>query len=1046
MKPPVSLTCRSPVVPSKNALRALRRLALSPSVLVVSTIGSVCGVATLNHEVNRRVRLAEQALESKRIIRSLSHGRGAAQLNNMIEAAERGDDFTLGTRGTRRKRKKTSTTRSFSAVALQEPFEHTHDDIPEEPPVQLERPHVHFFRKIDPGRSTPRADRPSPPRSTSTKGVHSLTFERILQASSTPHKVPHHRALGQPKVQQQIEVDKAKKLLQHWFRPSDEGEDLVVPQPRAEARNSTPGRRIRYVEPRDRSGGTPNVRHIQRPPLDAIPTHKDQCAPTPAPLGASPEPPLPQDNVRTVDTPGWASSTRSEADLQAPVVGLRSKSSDLSGANGVESPSLAPPNHNIMHSPGPTETHLFGYLDNDETMDQHLRKWIKKMPRVGAQANIETELTPMPKEFADHAKNTLTDGTLVSLYRFMRDGKTGSGRLSQQKWLAVMRHLTSQHSTLNWTIAEAIFYTYRASCRNPRHLNVRPVFALIQHLLATVPSSKRVGQILFPNPSVNMVDAAATFELPVRYLQFYCEGQHSTPDCVRELGQILDVAKRSGLVPSKDLVTPVLRALVRARDVDRAETMLDGLSPEFGPTESLALFEQYTFLNACEGNWAVVESMLDKFHTLNRSRSLPIEYGRFFARLLLQHIAKNPAARSFHFTVHAMKYAGLVPTNHVSRTLICAFVRDGRYDLVVEWLRLLKEAFPRVSAGFDLLQGEWLLANTLAEVGASCEEIAKVCQTVAHGHRKDPFGPAFREFAVDLVKADLSQRLCAVSAHFPSAEVSEGEIRSMTMDQLLKCAYDLRATPTPTSSNAVVVESLKNDLAVQISSIVDLAKVFRGEMKILFFGIKSQRDSPLQDRRRVSRTAHSRAVDVLPEIHSHGRPPGIGKLTTAVVQHYHRRDKDGLPVDHSILDHFITRFGPEYPSAVLELVEAVYASEYVQARHGAPFDAELFKKWLYLVSTDGSAESAATVLLAVSDCADRLAWTAHFRCLCEFVTQLGRVDNETLWDDMTFPKKPEQGPLRTRYEEIKRRWLDQESWRKERFRFPEWKGWDIDGK
>jgi hypothetical protein len=879
-----------------------------------------------------------------------------------------------------------------------------------------------------------------------------MTFEKILQASKTHHKVPHHRPFGRPppKPQQQTEAAKAKTILQHWLEPAEEvanGEEEVevVPQPVAEARNSTPEISVQYVEPKEQGGENPDGRDTEIPPLPATPADKGQFAPALVPVGSSVEPPLPQDNIRMVDIPDWTSNTKTE-EVQEPVEVWRPISSNVPGQPGRESPNRAPPKHRIILSPGPTATYLLPYLDGDEITDKRLRKWINEVLPVGAQACIEAELAVTPKDFADYAKDRVTHGSLSSLRRFMRVDETAPESLSGRKWLAVMRHFTSQHSTLDWTIAEAVFYIYRASCGDPRTLNVLPVYALIQHLLATVPASQRIEQILFPISPDDTASAAEAFEMPIRYLQFYCEGQHSTSECVRELGQILDVTKRCGLVPSKDLVIPVLRALVRARDMELAETVLEGLTYEFGPTDSLALFEQYTFLNACEGNWMVVETMLDRFHTLNRSRSRPVEYGRLFERLLSQHIAKNQSTRSFHFTVHAMKYAGLIPTTRVSRTLICAFIREGRYDLVVEWLRLIKGAFPRVSAGFDLLQGAWLLTNTLAETGASCEEIAKVCQTIAHGHRKDPFGPAFREFAVDLVKADLSHRLCAVSAHFPSAGVSDEEIRSMTMDQLLKYAYDFRAAPTTIGSNAVVVESLKNDLAMQISAIVDLVKVFRGEMKILFFGIKHEQDMLLKDRRRVNRVAHSPPVDIFPEIQSHGRSPGIGKLTTAVVQHYDRRDKDGLPVDHSILHHFITRFGPEYPSEVLELVERVHASGFVQSRCGAPFDTELFKQWLYLVSTGGSVKSAVTALSAVSESAHRLAWTAHFRCLCEFVTQLGSVDNETLWDDKTFPQKPKQGPLRTLYEEIKRTWARQKSWKEERFRFPEWKGWDLDGK
>ncbi|KIW71050.1 hypothetical protein PV04_03265 [Phialophora macrospora] len=1049
MSAPIPLTRRSPMVPSKSALRALRRLALSPSVLVVSTIGSVCGIATLNHEVNRKVHMAEQALESKRIIRSLSHGRGTAQLNNMIEAAERGEDFTLGTRGTKRRRRKPAATRSFSALALQEPFEHTDDHVPEGLPVQLEPQRTQLYRKFVPGRLTPRAERLSPAGTTRTQAVHSMTFEKILQASTTHPKVPHHRPLARSKPQQQIEAAKAKTILQPWLQPAEQlanGEEVPneVPQPFAEARNSTPDIAVQYIEPEEQKAENSDGRDAQNPPLQGTPTDKVQFAPALLPVGSSVEPRLPQDNLRIVDVPDWASNDKSEVDVQVPVEVVQSDSSNIPGQPVRESPNMPGPKPSMLHFPKITATYLLACLDSDETMDHQLRIWINKVPPVEAETSIEVELAPAPKEFVDYATDKLANGTLSSLHRFMRNGKTSPERLSRRKWLAILRYYTSQHS-LNWTMAEAVFYIYRAACRNPRNLNVRPVFVLIQHLLATVPSSKRIEQILFPISPDDTASTTEALEMPIRYLQFYCEGQHSSSECVLELGQILDVTRRCGLVPSKDLATPVLRALVQAGDIEMAEMVLERLTSEFGPSDSLALLEQYTFLNACEGNWVVVESMLDRFHTMNRSRSRPVECGRFFERLLLQHTAKNPSTQSFHFTVHTMKYAGLIPTNHVSRTLICAFIRDGRYDLVVEWLRLIKEAYPRVSAGFGLLQGAWLLTNTLAETGASCEEIAKVCQTIAHGHRKDPFGPAFREFAVDLVKADLSQRLCAVAAHFPSAEVSDEELRSMTMEQLLKYAYNFRTTPTTTGSNAAVVESLKNDLATQISAIVDLAKVFRGEIKMLFFGIKQQQDSLLRDRRRVDRVAQSPPVDIFPEPHRHGRSTGIRKLTAAVVQHYDRRDKEGLPCDHSILHHFITRFGPEYPSEVLELVEAVHASGFVQAQSGTPFDTELFKKWLYLVSTDGSAKSAVTALSAVSKSADRLAWTAHFRCLCEFVTQLGSVDNETLWDDKTFPTKPKEGSLRTFYEEIKERWFEQGSWKEERFRFPEWKGSDIDG-
>lgn len=80
---------KSPVVPSKDALKVLRQLALAGS-----TLGAI-GVVTLNYNVHRRIRLAEQRLETKKKIRALSSGRGEAHMARVIETAEKGQDFTI---------------------------------------------------------------------------------------------------------------------------------------------------------------------------------------------------------------------------------------------------------------------------------------------------------------------------------------------------------------------------------------------------------------------------------------------------------------------------------------------------------------------------------------------------------------------------------------------------------------------------------------------------------------------------------------------------------------------------------------------------------------------------------------------------------------------------------------------------------------------------------------------------------------------------------------------------------------------------------------
>ena len=84
-------------VPSRATLRALRRLALAGST--VGIVGSACTVATISYEVNRRVHIAEQWVESKRNLQAACPKYDAqarmTTMAKMVEAAEAGEFMGL---------------------------------------------------------------------------------------------------------------------------------------------------------------------------------------------------------------------------------------------------------------------------------------------------------------------------------------------------------------------------------------------------------------------------------------------------------------------------------------------------------------------------------------------------------------------------------------------------------------------------------------------------------------------------------------------------------------------------------------------------------------------------------------------------------------------------------------------------------------------------------------------------------------------------------------------------------------------------------------
>lgn len=969
MNHPTPPTCQSPIVPSKNALRALRRLALSPPVLVIGAIGSACGIATLNNEVTRRVHLAERAVESKRIIRSLSHGRGDAWLNNMIEAAERGDDFTSNARAPRKRRKKnTVSTRPFSTVAVQMPSEDMEDTNAQFTPL-----HIPMRNHTQPH---PR------PESQRIRRVPVRPFEFLTLRKTGSLYI---RKGGRPTSTEAERPVSMKKTPKFWR-----------------------ARRIADYPDKSSDESTLNPTTTSQP-----------------------------------DTPDTGSAVA--------VLSDDAKLQELETKSLGPAPSRASTIRGAIRFPKNGAAYLLPYVE-DVTMDHLFRSTVRPSPR--SNRSIEDLLKGMPEDFVEYAITVLPSGFLWNLYRRVANEQREVSRFHRYRpWLAIMRYVTSHHTPVNWAIAEAMLYKYQAIFRW-EDLCIKPVFELTKQLLETAPNSQRVERVLFPTSQLKPTDRPHSPEPSIRYIQFYCDDQHNSSECVRELEQVLKVAKRSGHKPSKRLVLPVLRVLVHSKDFTAAERLLENVRPAFELNEYLALTEEYAFLGACEGQWTIVDSILDEFASMYEPRLRPINFGRFFERLLVQHSSKNHSSQSFGFALDAIKHAGLIPTHHITRTIICASIRDRRYDQIIQWMHMLKDSFPRLTAGLALDQNTWMLTDALARSGASCEEMARVFRMLAYGRRHNPFTSRFRKYAIELVRADLSQRLRAASVLVTIDKISAEDVHSMTMQELLGYTRVLREAPPTDSQNAVLLDRMKSDIAVQIEAIVELVKIFRGDLETLFLGHGARQELPLASRQTALEDDQASAPDVLrrafPLIFRPDQPLRITKLKTALVQYYDQREKQKLPVDHSLLEAFIRTIGHEYPLEVLELVEAIHGSGFVQGPYGAPFDTKLFKTWLYLVSTGGTVHSAVCVLSAVLDNVQRLTWTTHLRHLCNLVAQLETVNHDDLWNRRQFAVRPEApNKLQGLYDRLRSFTVDDTTRRiesKETFWFPGWKGWKMDAK
>jgi hypothetical protein len=654
-------------------------------------------------------------------------------------------------------------------------------------------------------------------------------------------------------------------------------------------------------------------------------------------------------------------------------------------------------------------------------------------------------------EPAAHIRDFVTSSVDLQKFRqvqdfILLDWKPQQYRMKYRKWLAVLKRF-GQGEHADPALAQAAFFILRFQFK-PCDVYTPPVFQVIEHVLETAPTSDLAHEIFFPDLSVDYDEATSFTELPHQYISYFCDQGHDVPACIREMEKITAILASFGVKPSKQLFVPVLRAAARAGDQEQTYALMDRLESVHGWSKVPDVWFEYALWHASYGAWDEVQFTLDELHERGYTRLQSVNYAAFFHQLLLRYLTQNTALQAFGFIIHAIKYTGLHPLEMISTTIICACVRDRRYDLIAEWVRLVREAFPRVTLGLESDKRGWRLGNALLEADASSLEVAATCRAIAHGCRDDPFGPLFRDLVKEIVRLDWVERLSAISQQ-TSQPLSRDDFSSMTMDELLDRAYELcdsmGGPPSDLESDAGV---LYREIVTQLNAVEELGSIFQGDLVAVDLGEGAPKlDTEVSETTRVvSRRARQmdrmreKLLLSMPESLTHDTLPRYDDMVAAAFQYY----ASCRVADHSILQYLASKLAVDRPLDALRLIEAVYMSKYVQGaeRTGArPFDNDVFLTWLELVTEVGSLTSAARVLWAVVDSSRHLRWTFHFTFLVNLVGLMpvsglhGAVVKAKYWEP-----DPELHHL------VKRVWRirhDSPAYLKDPFEFPAWRDWEL---
>lgn len=1031
MGPPPS-TPTLPLVPSKAALRTLRRLAWSPLTLAVTAFGSACGVAAVNHDVRRRIHLAEQIIETKNVLRSISHGTTDSHLQNLFGAAERGEDCTMKSK--RRKSLKLLTSAAPPAEENKE-SDGGHD--------AAEQGEDNTFKVRRRKRFKLFAFAPRPPEENEEVDGSFNSLERgedcIIQfqrrerymlfsfsptsvednsefdgEKSDPENPPNthgdrRRVASSAKIDEESSFKPVKSpaarrgTLNANSRRRTDKEEFKSGEFRPDQNNQYKENRGQWFRPYD---------FILQPARRRFTTNVPIYVPHP--LLKAPDDPPREDKSKDLCTYSMKGDTETNY---------------LDDWDADQPPWWTEPRR------------VKATISADQTLSD--LSHCTAAPLLKIDASLDS-LPPSFQNASQQLKLLLGDRTYDRILQFIVKERRNLS-LEVARWQLVLRYFLARTSEDNLTIAAALVLMYRCAfpleaCTSP------PVLKIVEHLLTDESTFEQAGEILFPLLSSSLWQNPKKTNdslLAIAYLKHFLETHQDFDRWDAELRKVLLVAKSSGISLSEDFTMPIIEALCHAGNMDRVVITLDELEKQYGISVTQDGLEVLSYGYAAAGNWKDVSSVLELMHSRGYPRNHSARFQSFYARLIELYSVDNTAESCFGFAILTVKNCGLIPGSRVSRAITCASIRDGRHELILEWGRLVDKVYSRLEPPFSTLDGALQFSEACRRVGASCVEIASACQAMASGARKDPFSKYFRACVSGLVREDLIYRLQAIR-HF-NQNMPE-DFNSEPTDTLIALAREIECSKPKFSTMRPSEVKLQRELAQQIDAVEELKVIFGGGMSTmdLYGGEESRKMTPsYQDLRRPS-TQTSAGIDQAPrstpENLKQRRMPPYPEMVKTVLNDYIQKRKTGRILDHSLLKYVVRNLVRCFRGGdAIRLIRTIYESDNVKGVHGIPFDEEMFTIWIQLAMESGAQDSM-RALWAVIDSIRSLNFTNDFQLLTLLAHVTEHRRNSGYW-------REEWGRNRTRRDELAYIYLKLATTRrstraKYNMSFPAWSRWE----
>ena len=1038
------MASQSQIVPSKNALRALRKLALGGST-VVGAVGSISGLACVSYDIRQRIHLAESIVETKRVLHSqpISNPNRKAQMAAIFEMYEKGQgkEGNESWRDFSRRARRQSTPKNvdngrevIDSVLGKEVLPHTNVargplDVrstggglqsPSRGPTVLSVPSRPSWKRlqVDPGEIA-----------SLHHNQNSPTAQRIMEATSKPHKLGINTVYGRPREIR--DISPVQKIITATQQQHKLPSDVVFGQPASRRDEGLPELAScvqQWLTPTNRTtAGASQVTTSKRPKAASIAMRSVGASRQHSTLAT-----MPRNDVEYLGI--WPSTTESQYDdrfIQKDGTMFRSDE------KGLNSGTLSLPSAQKMKAHPAPKKHKTQRMPRRQLISQDLAM-LKETRDVSAKLsalidsalwrpNLATEevydisayplsvtdLAPLStdaqanKSTAKHrrlhktAKTPFQSSVLEQLLTVIPIVQIRTGTPAARAILANAMKIYAQGGRAqDFRAIDKLHLELAARVRLPF---IVPIRQLVRFLLKAGDDKdcRRAGDILY---SFDLVEESrgdlATAPRKYRrernalsYIDFLCSGSDSRASVVQEFRKVLRVVHLRGEKPTEGMFRPVLNLLFERGDFDYLRKTYEEMKTVHG-IEPTGLTRTILLLGyAKQNDWAQVVTEFEAVHLEGMSRKEPSSYSTMFSKVFRQHALSESVEKTHDFLVNAICYWGLVPSSAVSAIAVQTYVRHRRYDLVKEWIEVVRHMFPNIKSISDAFAYE--LSRTWSESGASCEDIEATCMSIFEG--VDHVVPGrFKAVAQESLASHLAHKIHAIRS---DGEASDD--RSAAFEDTYDLLSQLQSAFEVISSHAEEGGLLRHrgavDLLAQSGAVLRLHNFFGGEANIAMPSVEPAV--------RLDRSTRTQMVRLDPEPTNLAAPiPGILRrdilpdretVVSLVSDHYSQQLKLGQSLSHDVLKvacHGLEQTDRHYD--ILWLISRIYQGPAVQGSKGVMFDIGIIQTWMEAAYRLKSAVACKNILTAVLEKGTAIKLTQQFMVLLSMVAKkmFGQLD------------------------------------------------------